>query len=126
MSIPIRAPDAGDDGAVAYSRAQWIGGHYTAPEMSYRTLIAVLRWARDHAREPVTVCTDQEILTRQIAGEWGCRSERLRPLRDAARALLDETGAHLRYVPARENHQARILCRLAANQARGERGGRVA
>ncbi|MEW6212386.1 MAG: reverse transcriptase-like protein [Acidobacteriota bacterium] len=113
-----------DDGNAVFSKARYLG---CGPEFSnnstaYRALIRVLRWVKQSCSEKAIIFTDQEILTKQISGEWECRSDRLRPLLDEAKARLAEIEAELRYIPARENHQARILCRLAANQARREEG----
>lgn len=111
-----------DDGETSYSRAQVVDDRtYTNNEFAYRTLLTALVWAQRHTCETVTVCTDQEILFRQIKGEWECRSERLQPLKEKAKQLLTALGAQLQYIPIRENVQARLMCSLAANQARIER-----
>jgi len=123
--IAVRSIIATDDeGRVLYSRAQPLGpAIYSNHELAYRTLIAVLRWAREHSSEQGTICTDQELLYREIGGEWECNAIHLRLLRDEARALLEEMDARLLYIPIRENMQARLLCRMAAHQARVEMKG---
>jgi ribonuclease HI len=111
-----------DDGEMVYGKAQSITDRqYTNSEFAYRTLLAALFWAQQNSSETVTIRTDQEILFRQIKGEWECRSERLLPLKEQAAELLTVMGAQLLHIPVRENVQARLLCSLAANQNRTER-----
>ena len=113
-----------EEGAVIYSRAQLLNHRaYTNFEFAYQTLIAAIKWAGKHTSGPVEIRTDQEILVKQLNGQWECRSERLMPLRDEALRLLEQSDYQIRYIPARENMRARLLCRMLAHETR--KGGRV-
>jgi ribonuclease HI len=126
----VRAMIATDAaGNVIYSRAQHLGYEriYSNNELSYKTLIACLEWAiKNCYGEPVEISTEQELLVNQISNVWACRAENLRPLHEKAGRLLRQANATLRLIPARDNSECRLLCRMAANEARQVKKGRQA
>lgn len=76
----------------------------TNNEAEYQTLIATLRYVREHQYELVgaTIRTDSRLIVEQVAGNWKVRKPELRPLCDEARALVHETGAVLEWTPRDE------------------------
>src|SRR5262249_8444964 len=98
-NLAVRAMMAVDDsGEVVYQPVQVINNRvYTNSEFAYHTLIASLRWAQQNTCESITIRTDQELLVKQVRGEWECRSPRLVPLLAKVKELLNETGAKLEY-----------------------------
>ncbi len=84
----------------------------------YRALIAALDWLLDHGRLDAEVCSDSELLVRQMNGHYRVRHPGLRPLFEAARtraAKFDRLTIH--YVPRAANRGADRLANLAMDEA---------
>jgi ribonuclease HI len=57
-----------------------------------------------HSVDQVRVCSDSELLVKQMSGEYQVREERLKELRRDAKELMDKMGVvRLEWVPREEN-----------------------
>lgn len=84
----------------------------------YLALIWVLEEARRARVQQVRVCTDSELLVRQVAGAYRVKSPRLIPLYRQVRGLLRLVpGADIQHVPREENRAADALVNRALDWA---------
>jgi ribonuclease HI len=80
----------------------------------YTALIRALQHARRIQADRVNVCTDSELMVKQIHGSYRVKNEGLRPLYDEVRDLIDEFDTFsIRHVPRSHNAQADRLCNQA-------------
>lgn len=86
----------------------------------YRAVRAALRWAADKARYvDVELCTDSQLVVRQINGQCACNADYLKVLRDECRELLMQLpNAKIVWVARAQNDVADVLTRVAYEQAR--------
>ncbi len=107
-----------DRGTVIDGRGFFLG-RMTNNVAEYEALLRGLKAARDRGAESVEVCTDSELIARQIAGRYRVKSETLQPL---FAAVMEELAAfarwQVRHVPREQNRQADKL----ANQAMDRQG----
>ncbi len=83
----------------------------------YRALIAGLEVAAPFGARIVHVRADSLLVIRQLEGAWRVKQAHLRPLRDAARALLREYDVvDLAHVPREQNVDADLLVNAALDQ----------
>jgi probable phosphoglycerate mutase len=80
----------------------------------YHALLAALAYALRHRRLRLKVCSDSELLVRQMEGVYKVKSPGLKPLHARARALAAQLEAFtIQHVPRAQNREADRL----ANQA---------
>lgn len=96
-------------------------GH--GPEMTnnvaeYVAAGKALRWAAEHGHRGVVLRTDSQLVVGQTTGRWACNKEHLLKLRDRLRELVQQTDAHLEWVPREQNAAADRLSRVAYHEAR--------
>jgi ribonuclease HI len=99
----------------------------SADVAEFGALIHGLTWLADNARDEVLACGlavegDSKLVTETVAGRWNLHSERLLPLRDRARELVDRLGGAgnvtLTKVPRERNAEPDALTRLAYREAK--------
>ncbi len=89
-------------------------GDKTNNEAEYHALLQLLSIIRDHlpgrkAGDPrrlgdVKICSDSELLVKQMNGEYTVKEERLKRLRDEATQLIDGLeSVRLEWIPREEN-----------------------
>ena len=97
-------------------------GEATNNVAEYRALIAGLDAARSLGARTVEVRGDSLLVIQQVVGAWRVKQPHLRPLVDAARALLDAFDeVTLSHVPREENTDADLLVNAALDAALGRR-----
>ena len=97
-------------------------GRATNNVAEYQALLHALRYALQRGARRVELCSDSELVVRQIAGEYKVRHEGLRPLHREALGLLGRfERATVRHVPREQNREADRL----ANRAVDERASRL-
>jgi ribonuclease HI len=80
----------------------------------YKALIAGLEAAAAFGAQRVRVRADSKLVIEQVKGAWRVRQPHLRPLLDAARALLaGYAEVDLQHVPRAENARADALVNVA-------------
>ena len=89
-------------------------GDKTNNEAEYHALIRLLSILESHlavgerdisrSMGNVRICSDSELLVKQVSGEYKVKEDRLRRLRDEAKRLLDGVrSVRLEWVPREEN-----------------------
>ena len=89
-------------------------GDKTNNEAEYHALIRLLSIMESHltvgqggisrSMGEVRICSDSELLVKQVSGEYKVKEDRLRKLRDEAKRLLDGMrSVRLEWVPREEN-----------------------
>jgi ribonuclease HI len=112
------------DGAVLEELAEPVG-RATNNVAEYLALLTGLRRAAELGAASVEICSDSELLVRQLQGTYQVRSPELLPLHAEARRLLRgfPAGWRIRHVPREENRRADELANLAIDRAmRAESG----
>lgn len=105
-----------DDGTLLFEAAYFLGKQ-TNNSAEYQALIRALQRAQSFGDQPICVCSDSELLVRQITGQYRVKSLTLRPLFEQAQALLLKVSCwNLRYVPREENRRADELANLAIDR----------
>jgi ribonuclease HI len=80
----------------------------------YTALIRALEHARRLGARRLAVCTDSELMVKQIEGSYRVKNEGLRPLYEQALDLIEHFDAvAVRHVPRSQNAQADRLCNEA-------------
>ena len=88
----------------------------------YQALLHGLRFALARGAGSVEVCSDSELLVRQLEGRYRVKNPGLLPLHREAQSLLARfTKATVAHVPRERNREADAL----ANRAVDERGSNV-
>jgi ribonuclease HI len=91
----------------------------TSNVAEYHAVIESLKWlVRNRNVKVKQICADSLLVVNQINGKWKCKVLHLVPLRDEARALLDQSRATLHWIPREENQLADLLTRIAYKLAR--------
>jgi ribonuclease HI len=97
-------------------------GRATNNVAEYQGLIHALRWALARGARRVRVCSDSELVVRQMSGEYRVKHPALQPLHREARALVARFDrAELVHVPREQNRAADRL----ANRALDERASKL-
>ncbi|MDQ7857562.1 MAG: serine hydrolase [Armatimonadota bacterium] len=95
-------------------------GEATNNVAEYRALLRGLEEAAARGATEVEVCTDSDLLVRQITGEYRVKSAHLIPLHGRAlRALGGFRAWQVRHVPREENAAADALANRALDEAAG-------
>lgn len=101
-------------------------GRATNNVAEYRALVAALDWLLEHGHRDAEICSDSELLVRQMQGDYRVRNARLRPLYEAARARAAQFDRlAIRYVRRTANRAADRLANLAMDEAEGRASGPV-
>ncbi len=96
-------------------------GEATNNVAEYQAVLKALGYLIRHGwvDEPVELCTDSELLYRQLTGRYRVRSPSLRPLYERVRQLARKLpGLRFRWVPREENRGADALTRKALTEQR--------
>jgi ribonuclease HI len=108
-----------DDGQVVAEEGACLG-RATNNEAEYRALAAGLARALALGAEAVEVCSDSELLVRQLTGRYRVREPRLQALAEEVRRLLAALpgGFEIRHVPREQNRRADALANRALDAGR--------
>lgn len=105
-------------GPLVYEAAYFLGKQ-TNNAAEYHALLRALERAGQCPPQPVTVCSDSELLVRQITGEYQVKSAKLAPLhRQAQMLLLKLARWTIRHVDRERNRRADELANLAMDRRR--------
>jgi len=110
-----------EDGVV--KREGEVIGEATNNEAEYAALLRGLVEVRELGYSVVEAVGDSELVVRQVGGDWRCRADNLKPLRDEVLEVaesFDEFG--IRHVPREENTEADVLANEALD-GDGDREG---
>jgi ribonuclease HI len=107
-----------DDGTLLFEAGYFLGKQ-TNNAAEYHALIRALQQVQCLGDQPICVCSDSELLVRQITGQYRVKSPTLRPFFEQTQALLLKVSCwNLRYVPREENRRADELANLAIDRQR--------
>ncbi|MFW5929838.1 MAG: ribonuclease HI family protein [Halobacteriota archaeon] len=82
-------------------------GRATNNEAEYTALLAGLAEARALGFDRVTAIGDSELVVRQVAGDWRCRADNLKPLLEEVHAVVDDFEEfEIKHVPREVNERA--------------------
>ena len=102
-------------GTKILAKAQFLG-EATNNIAEYTAVINSLEAARKIGAKKITILTDSELLTRQLAGRYKVKSEQLRPLFEKTQKLLAEFANHqIRHIRREKNESADRLVNQALN-----------
>lgn len=93
-------------------------GHKTNNEAEYTAVILALTQAHDLGAKRVALCSDSELLVRQLLGEYQVKNQRLRPLYQHALTLI-QSFLHfsVQHIPRDQNKIADRQANLAIDEA---------
>lgn len=107
-----------DDGRLIHEGAYYLG-RQTNNSAEYHALIRGLQRAERCGEQPITVCSDSELLVRQITGEYRVKSPKLVQLFQQVQLLLLKIPCwNIRHVEREANRRADELANLAMDQRR--------
>lgn len=87
----------------------------TNNEAEYRAVLEGLRLARQLGAEEVVVCSDSELVVRQLRGIYQVRSEKLKELWQEVQALMRQfRRCDIRHIPRKQNALANRLAQKAS------------
>jgi len=111
IGVVIVAPT----GDILWEAGEYIGDG-TNNVAEYRALLRGLQQARALGASCITICTDSELLQRQLGGQYKVRAAHLQPLHlEAQRLLLKFRRVRLCRVPRERTARADWLARQAAH-----------
>ncbi len=83
----------------------------------YSALIAALKASLKYHAEKVEVCSDSQLIVRQLNGQYSVKSESLLPLYKEAKRLISVLGnVIISYIPREKNKEADALANKAVDQ----------
>ena len=89
-------------------------GSTTNNQAEYRGLLAALAWGLANGVTELRVCSDSQLIVRQMNGQYRVKNAALRPLFQEARRLAGGFGRFsIEHVPRDENVDADRLANLA-------------
>lgn len=92
-------------------------GRATNNQAEYQALLHGLRYALARGAARVEVCSDSELLVRQIEGRYRVKNAGLQPLHREAQGLLARfESARVTHVPREENREADALANRAVDE----------
>jgi ribonuclease HI len=104
------------DGHVVAKVGKFLG-ESTNNVAEYMGLILGLKRAKAMGIKEIEVCSDSELLVKQLAGEYAVKADHLRPLHDEAKQLLQGfTWVEVRHIPREENGQADAMSNRAIDE----------
>ena len=77
----------------------------TSNEMEYEALLKAL----EEAKQGDEICTDSQLIERQISGSYKVRAENLFPLFMKAKKLIGEKKVILKWIPREQNYAGNLL-----------------
>ena len=110
--------------ALGETRAELYGylGRATNNVAEYQALIHALRWAKRHGLPEVRVCSDSELVVKQMSGQYRVKHPDMLPLHREAQILMRGFAkASLSHVRREQNREADAL----ANRAVDEKGSNL-
>lgn len=104
-------------GQVIFSGGLFLG-HQTNNEAEYAGLVCALDLLKAAGAERIRICSDSELLVRQIRGQYRVKASNLKPLYERASAVLAAFKQYkLEHVPREHNKQADSLVNQALDAA---------
>jgi ribonuclease HI len=92
-------------------------GQATNNVAEYQALLHALKYALDHSVRRVDICSDSELVVRQIEGRYRVKHPGLAPLyREAVELLRRFEHARVRHVAREENRDADRLANVALDR----------
>jgi len=89
----------------------------------YHGLVAALGYMVEHGHQDVEICSDSELLVKQMRGEYKVKNEGLKPLYVRARLLAIQISRFdICHVRREENTEADRLSNLAMDEAERQLG----
>lgn len=84
----------------------------------YTALVRALERAASLALKRLHVLSDSELLVRQMNGQYRVKNERLLPLYETAKSLVEKfEHVHIQHIPRSQNSRADRLCNQALDRA---------
>ena len=65
-------------------------GNKTNNEAEYLTLIKALHYINKRTEKEFVLFTDSQLITKQLGGTWKCKNDKLQPLYQEAKTLLEK------------------------------------
>jgi ribonuclease HI len=115
-------PGIGGAGAVLYSNSREIASvsveiyeKATNNQAEYIGLISGLELAHEHGYDDVDVYGDSMLVIKQVGGEWKCKNQTLRILRDESISIIEKnfSNVKLHHVYRSQNKRADELANIA-------------
>ena len=92
-------------------------GRATNNVAEYQALLHALSYAIEQGAKRVTICSDSELVVRQMEGAYKVKHPSMVPLHREAKALLARfEEARIRHVPREENREADRLANEAVDK----------
>lgn len=108
-----------DESGASLFEAGYFLGRQTNNFAEYTALIRALERVSRMKAESITICSDSQLLVRQITGEYRVKSESLATLFEQVQTLLlKQERWSVRHIPREENSLADRLANLAMDQRR--------
>jgi ribonuclease HI len=105
-----------DDGRLLFEAGYYLGKQ-TNNAAEYHALIRALQRAQSFGDQPIRVCSDSELLVRQITGVYRVKSPTLGQFFEQVQMLLLRVPCwNLQHVPREENRRADELVNLAIDR----------
>ncbi len=81
----------------------------------YQAVIKALEYLRYKGfSEKITVCSDSQLIVKQLSGVWAVKADNLKPMWNRARELMGQfAGCELRWIPREQNGEADAMSRRA-------------
>lgn len=91
-------------------------GHATNNEAEYQAIIRALEECRRRNIHLPVLCSDSELVIRQLQGKYRVREPRLKKFFEHVKALLAELSATVKHIPREKNTIADFLANSALDQ----------
>lgn len=107
----------GENGEILQEGGQFLGRR-TNNEAEYEAVVGGLKAAVQLGVRDVVLCSDSELVVRQINGKYRIKNERLLPIHQAARELIQQFRRFdIRHVPREQNADADRCANRAIDEA---------
>jgi len=104
------------DGHIVAKVGKFLGDS-TNNVAEYMGLILGLKRAKAMGIKEIEVCSDSELLVKQLAGEYAVKADHLKPLHDEAQGLLKGfSWVEVRHIPREENGAADAMSNRAIDE----------
>jgi ribonuclease HI len=104
------------DGHIVAKVGKFLGDS-TNNVAEYMGLILGLKRAKAMGIKEIEVCSDSELLVKQLAGEYAVKADHLKPLHDEAQGLLKGFAwVEVRHIPREENGAADAMSNRAIDE----------
>jgi ribonuclease HI len=112
-----------ENGKVISKLHAYLGPDITNNQAEYLALILALEAAERLGVQEIEVCSDSELLIRQLEGEYRVKDEKLIPLFEKASVLLCGFKSKFTKIPREENKMADRLANEAISMRHTQKGG---